>query len=128
MAAPAAKKGPIDPNDVQDWMNLINDLVKSGDIAKPAPADARPWHNQIFGCFNPIDKCTLMQVQYIWPLINMSVAGLVAWCIPCVSFGKTHHMTRKNANLEGYSPINLSVRFDWSTWHQTTSYLYLHLH
>jgi hypothetical protein len=34
----------------------------------------------------------------------------MTYCCPCVTFGKTHHRTRKNGSLEGYEPVNTSVR------------------
>ncbi|KEZ42517.1 hypothetical protein SAPIO_CDS5735 [Scedosporium apiospermum] len=92
-AAPApgaAKPGPIDNRDVEDWKNRLNDF-----LAKPAevinsksPEGSKSWFAGLFDCFNPIDSC------------------LITCCLPCVTFGKTHHRMRKNANLEGYEPIN----------------------
>jgi hypothetical protein len=33
----------------------------------------------------------------------------MTWCLPCVTFGKTHHRVRKDASMQGYEPINTSV-------------------
>jgi len=59
-------------------------------VNQKSPETASPWTNAFFGCFNPIDLC------------------LMSWCLPCVTFGKTHHRLHKSSNLEGYEPINTS--------------------
>jgi hypothetical protein len=43
-------------------------------------------------------------------LTQTNEPGLITYCVPCVTFGKTHHRTRKDANMAGYEPINTSVR------------------
>ena len=35
--------------------------------------------------------------------------GAITCCVPCVTFGKTHHRSRKDADLEGYTPVNATV-------------------
>ncbi|RYO74287.1 hypothetical protein DL766_007016 [Monosporascus sp. MC13-8B] len=82
----------IDNRDVEDWKNRFNEvLAKPGDVVNSrSPADAQPWYASFFGCFNPVDLC------------------LMTWCLPCVTFGKTHHRLRENGNLDGYEPINTS--------------------
>jgi hypothetical protein len=40
---------------------------------------------------------------------KLTFLGLITYCVPCVTFGKTHHRTRKDANMAGYEPINTSV-------------------
>jgi len=40
---------------------------------------------------------------------------LITYCVPCVTFGKTHHRTRKNGNMEGYEPINTSCLLFWAS-------------
>jgi Cys-rich protein (TIGR01571 family) len=91
-AAPAggAAGGPVDDQDIAHWKQRI-----SGVLAKPsehlnakAPESAAPWHASFLECFNPIDLC------------------LITYCVPCVTFGKTHHRLHKAGNLEGYEPIN----------------------
>ncbi|KAL2147533.1 hypothetical protein VTI28DRAFT_8788 [Corynascus sepedonium] len=96
MAAPQqqqpAAQGPVNNDDIADWTARFNDvLARPGEYvnSKSAP-NAQPWYSSFFACFNPIDTC------------------LMAYCCPCVVFGRTHHRTRKNANLEGYEPINTS--------------------
>jgi hypothetical protein len=86
--------GPISESDIEDWKNRFNHV-----LAQPAeylnnssPDTAQSWHSGFFDCFNPIDTC------------------LITWCVPCVTFGKTHHRLRKNGNLDGWEPINTSVR------------------
>ncbi|EXJ62726.1 hypothetical protein A1O7_03164 [Cladophialophora yegresii CBS 114405] len=90
--APApAQGGMIDQKDVQDWMKRFNEgLADSSIIAAPSAPDARPWHTSFFSCFAPIDTC------------------FITCCVPCVTFGKTHHRTRKHGNMNGYSFINAS--------------------
>ncbi|KAL1858089.1 hypothetical protein Daus18300_010090 [Diaporthe australafricana] len=100
MSAPAysqtapqqASSGPIDNRDVDDWTQRFNAvLAKPSEHVKSAsPATAQPWHNSLFGCCSPIDLC------------------LITYCLPCVTFGKTHHRLRKNGRMEGYEPINTS--------------------
>ncbi|KAI3399278.1 hypothetical protein diail_7232 [Diaporthe ilicicola] len=100
MAAPAysqnspqkVSSGPIDNHDVEDWTRRFNAvLAKPSEHVKSAsPATAQPWHNSLFGCCIPIDLC------------------LTTYCLPCVTFGKTHHRLRKNGKMEGYEPINTS--------------------
>jgi len=91
--APAGhNNGPIDHNDMQDWMERFNGVLsKSGEhLNEKSPEDSREWHNSFFGCLDPIDLC------------------LITYCVPCVTFGKTHHRTRKDATMAGYEPINTS--------------------
>ncbi|SPO05136.1 related to DUF614 domain protein [Cephalotrichum gorgonifer] len=93
MAAQApAQPGPIDNKDVQEWTERFNQvLAQPGEVINSkSPEDSQPWYSGLFSCFNPIDTC------------------LITWCLPCVTFGKTHHRMRKNANLEGYQPVNTS--------------------
>ena len=98
MAAPAptqqqtAQGGAIDNRDVEEWKSRFNDVLAkpSEHINSKSPESSQPWHAQLFGCFNPIDLC------------------LITCFVPCVTFGKTHHRMRKDANLAGYEPINTS--------------------
>jgi len=89
-AAPNAAAGPINDHDVEDWKKRFNDvLAKPGDhVNSKSPEGAQSWTSGLFDCFNPIDLC------------------LMTYCLPCVTFGKTHHRLRKNGSLEGYEPIN----------------------
>jgi Cys-rich protein (TIGR01571 family) len=92
-AAPQAQKpGPLSDGDMDDWKVRINDvLARPGEhVNQKSPESSQPWANGFFGCFNPIETC------------------LMTWCIPCVTFGKTHHRLRKNGDLNGYEPINTS--------------------
>ncbi|KAK7699023.1 hypothetical protein SLS64_011936 [Diaporthe eres] len=100
MAAPAysqtapqpASPGPIDNHDIEDWKQRLNTvLAKPSEHVKSAsPPTAQAWHNSLFGCCSPIDLC------------------LITYCLPCITFGKTHHRLRKNGKMEGYEPINTS--------------------
>jgi len=91
-APAAAKPGPVNDDDVNDWKARINDWFArpSEHINAVSPAGAQKWNSGFFEFWNPIETCAL------------------TCCLPCVTFGKTHHRIRKNANLEGYEPINTS--------------------
>ncbi len=95
MSAPQNNTGgAVNDQDVEDWKKRVNEVLsKPGEhINSKSPADAQPWTSGFFDCFNPIDLC------------------LLTYCLPCVTFGKTHHRLRKNGTLAGYEPINTSVR------------------
>lgn len=101
MAAPSysqtapqpASSGPIDNRDVDDWKQRLNAVLArpSEHVKSASPPTAQAWHNSLFGCCSPIDLC------------------LLTYCLPCVTFGKTHHRLRKNGRMEGYEPINTTV-------------------
>lgn len=94
MSAPAQPStGPINDQDVNEWKIRLNEvLAKPGEVVNSkSPESAQPWYESFFGCFSPIDLCCM------------------TYCLPCVTFGKTHHRLRKDANLVGYEPINTSV-------------------
>ncbi|KAK5662344.1 hypothetical protein OQA88_8254 [Cercophora sp. LCS_1] len=104
MSAPAPtsapqKPGPINDEDVNHWKARINDVLArpSEHVNHKSPESSRPWSNAFFGCFAPIDLC------------------LISWCVPCVTFGKTHHRLHKSANLEGYEPVNTSCLLLWGS-------------
>lgn len=85
--------GPINNRDVEEWTTRFNEvLAKPGDVINSrSPEGSQPWYSSFFGCFSPVDLC------------------LMTWCLPCVTFGKTHHRMQKSGTLEGYEPINTSV-------------------
>ncbi|GAO15861.1 uncharacterized protein UV8b_07745 [Ustilaginoidea virens] len=89
---PSQNKSPIDQADLDDWKNRFNDVMsRSGEVIHSKSREgAQSWFAGFFDCFDPIDTC------------------LVAYCFPCVTFGKTHHRVVKNGNLDGYEPINTS--------------------
>ncbi|CAK7265918.1 hypothetical protein SEPCBS57363_001832 [Sporothrix epigloea] len=82
----------VDDKDVTEWKNRFNDVLArpSEHLNQRSPAGAQSWSESFFGCLSPIDLC------------------LVTYCLPCVTFGKTHHRLHKDANLAGYEPINAS--------------------
>jgi hypothetical protein len=88
-----ANNGPIDSNDINDWMGRFNQVLAqpSEHLNSKSPDSAQSWHSNFIEFWNPLDTC------------------LVTWCLPCVTFGKTHHRLRKNGNLDGYQPVNTSV-------------------
>lgn len=88
-----AHSSPISDADVNHWKDQFNDVLsRPGEhINSKSPAGAGQWSTSLFGCFNPIDTC------------------IITTCIPCVTFGKTHHRVHKSGKLEGYEPVNTSV-------------------
>jgi hypothetical protein len=108
-----AHGGVIDQNDVNDWVKRFNDtLADHSLVTAPAAQDARPWYSSFFGCFSPIDTCQPFHCQHM--SLADDLTGAITCCIPCVTFGKTHHRTRKHGNMEGYSAVNTSVRMPTS--------------
>ncbi len=97
--------GPLDDKDVDHWKTRINDvLARPGEhVNSKSAEDSQSWNSTFFGCFDPIDLC------------------LMTYCVPCVTFGKTHHRVHKNGNLEGYEPINTTVWLPFSSIHRMTS-------
>lgn len=98
MSAPTsvpAAAGPLADRDMEDWKTRANDVLArpSEHLNSKSPESAQPWLSSLFGCFMPIDTC------------------LVTCCVPCVTFGKTHHRMRNGGNLGEYSPVNTSVCF-----------------
>ncbi|KAK2595633.1 hypothetical protein QQS21_006680 [Conoideocrella luteorostrata] len=86
------KNSPIDQKDLDDWKLRFNDVLKRpGEVVNSKSAEgSQSWFSGFFDCFNPIDTC------------------LITYCLPCITFGKTHHRIRKNGDLQGYEPINTS--------------------
>ncbi|CAK7218113.1 hypothetical protein SCUCBS95973_003379 [Sporothrix curviconia] len=82
----------VNDKDVAEWKDRFNDvLARPADhINQRSPEGAQSWSEAFFGCCSPIDLC------------------LMTYCLPCVTFGKTHHRLRKDATLAGYEPINTS--------------------
>ncbi|KAF4966387.1 hypothetical protein FSARC_5896 [Fusarium sarcochroum] len=102
MATPAQNahnNGPIDHNDLNEWKDRFNDVLArpSEHVNSKSPETSQPWQNGFFGCFSPIDLCA------------------ITCCVPCVTFGKTHHRLRKNGSLEGYEPVNTSCLMFWGS-------------
>ncbi|CAG1985159.1 unnamed protein product [Fusarium graminearum] len=107
MAAPAPapaqtnthNSGPIDHNDLEEWRSRFNDVLArpSEHVNSKSPETSQPWQNSFFGCFSPISICA------------------ITCCVPCVTFGKTHHRLQKNKNLEGYEPVNTSCLLFWAS-------------
>jgi hypothetical protein len=88
-----AHSSPIADADVNHWKDHFNDVLsRPGEyINSKSPPGAGKWSTHLFDCFSPIDTC------------------LITCCVPCVTFGKTHHRVHKNGKLEGYEPVNTSV-------------------
>ncbi|TLD09844.1 hypothetical protein PspLS_12032 [Pyricularia sp. CBS 133598] len=76
--------------DAQQWKARFNTVVADvgGVVNSKAPEGAEPFSENLFGCFGDMSLC------------------LQGCLIPCLVFGKTHHRTRRNANMEGYQPVN----------------------
>lgn len=91
--------GPIDHNDLEEWKGRFNDVLArpSEHVNSKSPETSQPWQNSFFGCFSPISLCA------------------ITCCVPCVTFGKTHHRLQKNNNLDGYEPVNTSCLLFWAS-------------
>ncbi|KAI1123708.1 PLAC8 family-domain-containing protein [Nemania abortiva] len=92
---PSATRALLDDNDVQFWTDALNDVAaRPAEVLMSAsPEGAGSWFTSFFSCLDPIDECA------------------VTWCLPSVTFGKTHHRMTKDANLAGYKPVNTSCLF-----------------
>lgn len=90
---PGAIRALIDENDVQFWTDALNDVAgrPAEALMSASPAGAGSWFTSFFSCLDPVDECA------------------VTWCLPSVTFGKTHHRMNKDAKLAGYKPVNTSV-------------------
>jgi hypothetical protein len=106
--APPAQQQMVDQKDVNDWIARFNGaLADTKTVTGPAEMDARPWSESFFGCFSPIDTCTLFCTRTLRrKLTNL---GAITCCVPCITFGKTHHRVRKHGQMEGYNCVNASV-------------------
>jgi len=95
--APAAAPGQAVPvDDVTDWINRVKGVVEKPEtVTAPAPAGAVSWHERFVMFFEPVDT------------------AVITCCCPCVTFGKTHHRLRKDANLKEYSAVNPSCLGFW---------------
>lgn len=84
-----ASAGLVDAKDIDGWVQRFKEaLEKPETVTAPTGPDAQPWYHGFFSCFTPVDTC------------------LITCCVPCVTFGKTHHRLRKDPNLVGYNPVN----------------------
>lgn len=94
-AAAPAHGGPIDDQDVKLWSDRAKDILArpSEHLNSRSAAGAQSWFAGFFDCINPVDTC------------------LITCCVPCVTFGKTHHRMHKDSGLKGYEPVNTSVSF-----------------
>lgn len=87
-----SNKSPVDQQDLNDWKHRFSQVVsRPGEVVNSrSPEGSQPWHAGFFDCFNPVDTC------------------LMTYCLPCITFGRTHHRIRKDGTLKGYEPINTS--------------------
>jgi len=92
-AAPGAQP---QKDDIAEWVERVKVVINNPEtFTAPAPASARSWHNGFWEFCMPIDTC------------------MITWCCPCVTFGKTHHRLRKDANMRDYSMVNPSCLGFW---------------
>lgn len=91
--APVAQQ----PDDVADWINRVKGALEKPETITAAVPGAKPFHNQFWNCFDPIETCA------------------ITCCFPCVTFGKTHHRLHHDANLKGYSAVNATCLGYWFT-------------
>jgi len=80
--------GTIDNNVINSWKGKVNSSLNGEKLHSKTTGKA--WTNGLFGCFSPIDLCAL------------------TCCLPCVTFGKTHHRLEHNGDMTHYEPINTS--------------------
>lgn len=83
---PAPAYGPSDSHDAGAW----NQPAQVPHASAPGLEPGK-WHESYCGFCSPFDVC------------------MMAWCFPCVTFGKTHHRLRWGNNMENYEPFNTSV-------------------
>lgn len=90
---PSATRALLDDTDVQFWTDALNDVAaRPAEVLMSAsPEGAGSWFTSFFSCLDPFDECA------------------VTYCLPAVTFGKTHHRMTKDVNLAGYKPVNTSV-------------------
>jgi hypothetical protein len=56
----------VQTDDATEWINRVKEVVAKPDIlSAPPPAGASPWHEDFFGCFDPIDTCTVTRYQFL---------------------------------------------------------------
>jgi hypothetical protein len=56
----ASQAPAVHTDDVSDWTNRVKEVVnKPAILSDPRPAGAAPWKTDFFGCFDPIDTCSL---------------------------------------------------------------------
>jgi len=65
----------VHTDDVGDWLNRVKEVVsKPAILSDPRPAGATPWKSDFFGCFDPVDTCSLSYALHRVAMINISQA------------------------------------------------------
>lgn len=87
--------GPLDNSEVAQWNQHPDQAIATpsrqlheSSVKGPDPGK---WHAPYCGFCSPIDL------------------SLITWCLPCLTFGQTHHRLRWGGNMESYEPLNSSV-------------------
>jgi hypothetical protein len=54
-----AGTGGIDKADIEDWKQRFTEVLDkpAEHIKSKSPETSREWHDQLFGCFTPVDTC-----------------------------------------------------------------------
>lgn len=101
--AMSSRPGPISEADLAEWKARFGDLLaRPGEHVKSrSPEGAQPWKTSFFEFWSPLSTC------------------LTACYVPCIVFGRTHHRLRKSPTLEGYDPVNTSVRWPYPLFRMT---------
>lgn len=73
--------------EVAQW----NQHPSSHAMAGPSGPNDGKWLTPYCGFCSPIDL------------------SLITWCLPCLTYGQTHHRLRWSGNMENYEPMNTSV-------------------
>lgn len=101
MAAPQqtnnVQQGPISDRDMEDWKGKFNKVLAQPSETINSKSSGGQWMTSFFGCFNPIDTCA------------------ITCCVPCLTFGKTHHRITRNGDMTSYEPVNTSCLLLWAS-------------
>lgn len=84
---PAPAHGPLDSREDKAF-----DQPHQLQHASARGLEDGKWHESYCAFCSPIDLC------------------LITWCLPCLTFGKTHHRLRWGNDMENYEALNASVR------------------
>lgn len=87
--------GPLDNREVAQWNQHPDQAIAApsqqlNESSMKGP-DPGKWHAPYCGFCSPIDL------------------SLITWCLPCLTFGQTHHRLQWGGNMESYEPFNSSV-------------------
>lgn len=65
----------VHTDDASEWIGRVKEVVsKPAILSDPRPAGASPWKTDFFGCFDPVDTCSLPYALHHVTMINISQA------------------------------------------------------